>query len=86
MDQVLQSIPVVCYHIDDILITAPNEAQHLVRLEAVVDSLKKFNICAKHEKCTLLAPKMEYLGHVLSKEGCALLPEKVQLVTGQNVV
>ena len=80
MDQVLQNIPGVCCYIDDILITAPNEAQHLMRLEAVLERLKKFNIRSKREKCIFLAPKVEYLGHVLSKEGCAQLPDKVQAI------
>ena len=69
----------VCCYIDDILITAPNEAQHLVRLEAGLERLKKLNIRAKCEKCTFLAPKVEYLGHVLSNEGCAPVPDKVEV-------
>ena len=85
MDQVLQGIPGVCCYIDDILITAPNEAHHLMRLEAVLERLKKFNIRAKSEKCTFLAPKVEYLGHVLSKEGCWPLPDKVQAIKAPHV-
>ena len=80
MDQMLQGIPGVCCYINDILITTPNEAQSLVRLEAVLERLKKFNICAKREKCTFLAPKVRYPGHMLSKEGCTPLPEKVQSI------
>ena len=33
MDQVLHGIPGVCCYIDDILITANSEAEHLHRLE-----------------------------------------------------
>ena len=46
----------------------------------MLERLKKFNIRAKSEKCTFLAPKVENLGHVLSKEGCAPLPDKVQAI------
>ena len=46
----------------------------------MLERLKKFHIPVKREKCTFLVPKVEYIGHVLSKEGCAPLPEKVQAI------
>ena len=44
MDQVLHNIPGVCCYIDDILITADCEAEHLERLEAVLDRLSTYGI------------------------------------------
>lgn len=80
MDQVLQGIPGVCCYIDDILITAPTKDEHLKRLELVFQRLSKYNIRAKREKCTFMASEVQYLGHVLSKEGRRPVPDKVTAV------
>lgn len=80
MDQVLQGIPGVCCYIDDILITAPTDEEHLRRLDIVLQRLDKYNICAKREKCSFMTPEVKYLGHILNKEGRHPLPEKVKAV------
>ena len=80
MDQVLHGIPGVCCYIDDILITAPTKDEHLKRLELVLQRLSKHNIRVKREKCSFMASEVQYLGHILSKEGCRPLPDKVKAV------
>ena len=80
MDQVLQGIPGVCCYIDDILITAPTKEEHLKRLELVLQRLDKYDVRVKREKCSFLAPEVQYLGHVISKEGRRPVPDKVSAV------
>jgi hypothetical protein len=77
MDQVLQDIPdVVCY-LDDILI-ATGESDHLARVEMVLQRLQSFGIKVKREKCEFLMDSVQYLGHVVSKDGLKPSTEKVE--------
>ena len=78
MDQILQGIPGVCCYIDDILITAPSDEEHLRRLEIVMQRLEKFNVRVKEDKCSFLAKEVRYLGHVIDQHGRKPLPEKVR--------
>ena len=63
MDQVLHGIPGVCCYIDDILITANSEAEHLQRLETVLQRLESHGIRAKQAKCSFMMSDVDYLGH-----------------------
>ena len=53
MDQILQRIPGV-YYIDDILVTAKSDEEHLYRIEMVLERLSKYN------------DSVQYLGHILT--------------------
>ena len=84
MDQILQNIPGVCCYIDDILVTAPSDKEHLKRLESVLERLQKHNIRAKKTKCSFMAKEVRYLGHVIDKEGRHPFPEKVDGIKDAN--
>ena len=89
MDQVLHNIPGVCCYIDDILITADCEAEHLERLEAVLDRLSTHGIRAQLAKCSFLSPEVEYLGHKIDATGIHTIPDRVEAIkkakTPENV-
>jgi hypothetical protein len=77
MDQLLQDIPnVVCY-LDDILI-ATSKADHLKTVEAVLKRLQQYNVKVKKEKCSFLKESVQYLGHIVSKEGLKPTSEKIK--------
>ena len=80
MDQVLHNIPGVCCYIDDILITADCEAEHLERLEAVLDRLSTHGIRAQLAKCSFLSPEVEYLGHKIDATGIHTIPDRVEAI------
>ena len=82
MDQILQGIPGVCCYIDDILVTAPSDAEHLKRLEMVFQRLEKYNIRVKKEKCSFMSEDVRYLGHVIDKNGRHPIPDKVEGIRG----
>lgn len=46
----------------------------------VFDILQKNHLSAKMEKCTFAQPQVEYLGHVISKEGAATDPKKIAAI------
>ncbi|GJS61624.1 putative mitochondrial protein [Tanacetum coccineum] len=63
---------------DDILFYSASETEHLQHLKAVLEVMRAHTLYAKQSKCIFLAPKVEYLGHVLSAQGVATDPLKIQ--------
>lgn len=63
---------------DDILIYSPSMELHLQHLEIVFKLLEHNHLLAKLSKCEFGVEKVAYLGHVLSKEGVATDPEKIE--------
>ncbi|GJW88274.1 putative nucleotidyltransferase, ribonuclease H, partial [Tanacetum coccineum] len=63
---------------DDILIYSANEEERLQHLQPVLEVIRVNTLYAKHRKCTFLVPQVEYLGHVLSAQGVATDPLKIQ--------
>ena len=80
MDTVLQGIPGVICYIDDILVSGKDEASHLAALEEVFRRLERHGFRLKQEKCAFLTSSVEYLGHIISKEGVQPLPSKVTAI------
>ena len=85
MDQVLHGIPGVCCYIDDILITANFEAEHLQRLETVLQRFESHGIRAKHAKCSFLMSEVDYLGHKIDAIGIHPLADRVESIMNAKV-
>ena len=71
-----QDVSVFAY-IDDILLTSSNHEVHMLELRAVFQCLTDFDLCISPLKCEFGAHSMEFLGHLINKDGIAPLPEKV---------
>lgn len=69
MDSILQGIPRVNCYIDDILISGCDDHNHLQNLKEVLLGLQDNGITVKKSKCSFLQDSVEYLGHVVDKEG-----------------
>ncbi|KAJ0640342.1 putative nucleotidyltransferase, Ribonuclease H [Helianthus annuus] len=67
---------------DDILIYSQDIDQHLVHLEKVLLVLKEQQLFAKQSKCCFGGQQVEYLGHIITKEGVATDPKKIESVQG----
>ena len=80
MDTVLQGIAGVTCYIDDILVSSTDEESHLRALEEVLSRLEKHGFKLKLEKCEFLLKSIEYLGHVVSKDGIQPVPTKVEAI------
>ena len=70
----------VVVFIDDILIYSKNE-EHKEHLRLVLEKLREHQLYAKFSKCEFLLKEVGFLGHVISGEGIAVDPTKVQPVT-----
>ncbi|XP_077944044.1 uncharacterized protein LOC144388217 [Gasterosteus aculeatus] len=54
--------------------------QHLQRLDVVLARLKQERLKAKLSKCTFFQPEVRYLGHIISANGVATDPSKIEAV------
>ncbi|VDH89527.1 Hypothetical predicted protein [Mytilus galloprovincialis] len=82
MTQVLRGINwkfVLCY-VDDILVISENFETHLDHLQQLFNCLSKANLTLKPSKCSFAVTEVKYLGHVISKEGVKVDPEKTSAV------
>jgi len=65
---------------DDILIYSKTWKEHLQHLEQVVTVLEKHQFYAKKSKCTFGKEEVEYLRHIISKEGVKVDPNKIKAI------
>ncbi|KAK1653337.1 hypothetical protein QYE76_071142 [Lolium multiflorum] len=70
----------VIVFIDDILIYSKDKEEHAKHLKIVLQILREHQLYAKFSKCKFWLDSVEFLGHVLTKEGIAVNPSKVQSV------
>ena len=54
--------------------------EHLERLEAVFQKLSVYGLKLKPSKCTFFQEKITYLGHLITADGVATDPSKVEVV------
>lgn len=63
---------------DDILVYSSSFEDHLQHLELTLTILKDHQLFAKQPKCQFAQEQIEYLGHIISKNGVATDPQKIQ--------
>jgi hypothetical protein len=71
----------VVVFIDNILIYSEIVEEHEEHLRIVLERLRQQKLYAKFSKCEFWMEKVAFLGHVLSAEGTAVDPSKVESVT-----
>lgn len=64
--------------INDILVYSRNEEEHKKHLRLVLQTLRENKLYGKFSKCELYKTKIQYLGHIISKEGLAMDIDKVK--------
>jgi len=65
---------------DDILIYNASLAKHLRLVRAVLTMLHQHQLFVKRSKCAFSVDSSTYLGHIISAQGVAMDPNKVQAV------
>ena len=63
------------------MVYSKNEEEHKEHLRLVLEKLKEHQLYAKFSKCEFWLKEVGFLGHVISGEGIAVDPSKVQSVT-----
>jgi len=70
----------VIVFIDDIMVYSEHEQDNVVHLRVVLTRLREHQLYEKFSKCEFWLKKVPFLGHILSEEGIAMDPAKVQEV------
>nr|GEY19681.1 putative reverse transcriptase domain-containing protein [Tanacetum cinerariifolium] len=66
--------------IDDILIYSNNRKEHEGYLKSILKLLKEEELYAKFSKCEFWLSKVQFLGHVIDREGIHVDPAKIEAI------
>lgn len=70
----------VMVFLDDILIYSPSLESHIEHLTLVLDKLREHKLYMKQSKCSFAQTSLEYLGHIISREGVSTDPSKTEAI------
>ena len=66
--------------IDDILVYSTNHQDHGEHLKTVLGVLREKKLYAKLKKCEFWLEEVSFLGHIISKDGIAVDPNKIDAI------
>jgi hypothetical protein len=67
-------------YIDDMLVYSKSTKEHVTYLEFVLQKFKENKLYINRVKNEFASPKMDFLGHVLFREGVKVDPKKVESI------
>lgn len=68
----------VLVFLDDILIYSPTLEVHIRHLRLVLEKFREHHFFLKHSKCSFAQHQLDYLGHIISDQGVATDPTKIE--------
>ena len=80
LETLLAGIPKVSIYLDDILVTGINHIDDLETLDKVLTKLETAGLTLKRSKCEFGLESVEYLGHIIDKDGLHPSPNKVKAI------
>ena len=66
--------------IDNILMYSKNEQEHEEHLRIFLQVLREQQLYTKFIKCDFFKDKIQYIGHIVSKDGISVDPEKIKAI------
>lgn len=66
--------------LDDLIVTGPDDKEHLCNLENTLKRLDSMVVKLKKPKCVFMKPPVEYFTFVVDRHGIHLSPRKVQAI------
>lgn len=67
-------------YLDDIIIYSKTKQEHINKLQQVFESLRKANLKVNKNKCVFMQEEIEFLGHVLNKDGLKPNQKKIEAI------
>lgn len=67
-------------YLDDVLIFGETEEEHNSRLQTILQRFQEANLRLSPSKCHFLQEQIQYLGHIINKNGISTDPEKISKV------
>ena len=80
VNKVRAELPFTFGYLDDVLVYSPDVKTHFEHLRKVFQRLREADLRLKMEKCNFLKVHIQYLGHLISREGIEPLPEKLESI------
>ncbi|XP_060079899.1 uncharacterized protein K02A2.6-like [Ylistrum balloti] len=80
MDQILQGVPHTMCCIDDILVTAPSDSEHIKILGEVLRRLEEHHVRLREDKCKFMEDTVKYMGHMVDREGIHPTEAKIEAI------
>ena len=80
VNEVLSGLTFAFGYLDDILVFSPDMETHLKHLRILFERLRSADLKLKEVKCNFLKKHIQYLGHIISGEGIAPIPEKLESI------
>ena len=71
----------VVVFIDDILVYSKSMEEYVYHLRTVLQTLREHQLYAKFSKCEFWTESVAFLGHVVTKEGIQVDPQKIEAVS-----
>ncbi|KAJ9553199.1 hypothetical protein OSB04_017244 [Centaurea solstitialis] len=75
----------VIVFIDDILIYSRTKEEHVAHLREVLEVLRRERLYAKFSKCAFWLQEVQFLGHLVNREGIKVDPAKIEAVMSWEV-
>jgi hypothetical protein len=70
----------VIVFLDEILVYSNSKEDHEQHMRMVLKVLREHQLYAKLSKCSFYQKKIHYLGHIISKDGIDVDPEKIEAI------
>ena len=80
MTGVLKDLPFAMAYLDDIIIYSSTPEEHLEHIRMAFKKLRDAKLSMKLSKCHFFAKEIQYLRHILGKEGIKPVPAKIEAI------
>ena len=80
MSHILEGLPGVLCHLDDILVFGSDRTEHDTRLRAVLLRIRTAGITLNRAKCEFGKHEITFLGHIINQSGISADPEKLSAI------
>ncbi|CAG9092967.1 unnamed protein product [Plutella xylostella] len=67
-------------YLDDIIIYSENKQDHINKLQQVFEALRRANLKVNKNKCVFMEEEIEFLGHILNKNGLKPNQKKIDAI------